>query len=155
MYTTGEVAGAVRLFLGLLRCSSLQSPRPFPSHVTNGDELPSPDKIFLEDFRVAFKVCPFPQLNASGSSSGFLQHFQAISKNPAPLSDLKLPFTFCLTRQTRLRLPRDTADGEPSVWEKREEDWQAFWKSRGKEVLQKSGKGAVDGKPLAERRFHD
>jgi hypothetical protein len=35
--------------------------------------------------------------------------------------------------------------GSPPVWEKREEDWNAFWKARGGEPLDKSGKAAMDG----------
>ena len=31
------------------------------------------------------------------------------------------------------------------MWEKREENWNAFWKARGGEPLEKSGKAAVDG----------
>jgi hypothetical protein len=56
LYTTGDVAGAVRLFLGLLRFSSQHTPLSSPAAVTNGNEIPSSDKIFLEDFRVSFSV---------------------------------------------------------------------------------------------------
>jgi hypothetical protein len=84
-----------------------------------------------------------------------MQHFKANAKDLTTLSDLKLPFTFCLSRQTRLRLPRDITEGEPSVWEKREEDWKSFWRTRGKEGLQKNGKAAVDGKLLTDEEFHD
>jgi trafficking protein particle complex subunit 8 len=73
------------------------------------------------------------------------QHYKGGSTELGALSDLKLPFTFCQTRQTRLRLPRDNADGDPSTWERLEGDWRAFWKSRGREGLQKSSKAAIDG----------
>lgn len=59
MYTTGDVAGAVRVFLGLLRGSSL--PLKFDAPPINGNvngvtHLPSSDKVFLDDFRVAISV---------------------------------------------------------------------------------------------------
>jgi trafficking protein particle complex subunit 8 len=91
--------------------------------------------------------------DTSESSSRSFQHFKATARDLAPISDLKLPFTFCVTRQIRLRLPRDITDGEPSLWEKREEDWKFFWKSRGKEGLRKSGKAAVDGKLIVNREY--
>lgn len=60
LYTTGDVGGAVRFFLGLLRGSDealhiVTSPR------ANGEFSESlkalgTDKVFLEDFRVAFAV---------------------------------------------------------------------------------------------------
>lgn len=64
MYTTGDTAGAVRYFLSLLR----GTPPPLNPlvQVTGGLGLsnggttpsgkPSTDKVYLEDFRVAFKV---------------------------------------------------------------------------------------------------
>lgn len=66
LYTTGDVEGAVKLFLGLLRGTSsglsslsLRGPImgqngavPIPTQETQVNL----DKIFLEDFRVAFKV---------------------------------------------------------------------------------------------------
>ena len=66
MYTTGDVEGAVKLFLGLLKGTSSGLPRLSirgPVTEPNGT-VPVPtqeaqvnlDKIFLEDFRVAFKV---------------------------------------------------------------------------------------------------
>jgi hypothetical protein len=61
------------------------------------------------------------------------------------VSDLKSPFTFCLDHQTRLRLPRNMRDGESGVWEQREDAWKAFWSTRGKEGLEKSGKAVVNG----------
>ena len=63
LYTTGDVAGAVRLFLGLLRGSSLKPLASVPE--MNGDaeiKMPSPDGIFLEDFRVALTVSLIPKL---------------------------------------------------------------------------------------------
>jgi hypothetical protein len=60
LYTTGNVAGAVRFFLGLLRGSTVSSPSPIPLPVNgnaNGESnIPGTDKVFLDDFRVAFTV---------------------------------------------------------------------------------------------------
>jgi hypothetical protein len=50
-YSSGDTAGAVRLFSGLLR-----SPN-------TADNIFESDKMFLEDFRAAFQVCLF-QLSA-------------------------------------------------------------------------------------------
>lgn len=36
-------------------------------------------------------------------------------------------------------------DGESGVWEQREDAWKAFWSTRGKEGLEKSGKAVVNG----------
>lgn len=61
LYTTGDVAGAVRFFLGLLRGSSGFLSPFVPHHSSNGivnegTKLPGTDKIFLDDFRVAYAV---------------------------------------------------------------------------------------------------
>ncbi|KAK7694801.1 hypothetical protein QCA50_001989 [Cerrena zonata] len=58
--------------------------------------------------------------------------------------DLRLPITFVQVKQSRVRLPGDAIEGPPEEWDLREEDWLAFWKSRGKEKLEKGGKAAVD-----------
>ncbi|KAJ7038336.1 ER-golgi trafficking TRAPP I complex 85 kDa subunit-domain-containing protein [Mycena alexandri] len=126
LYTTGDVAGAVRFFLGLLRGSSLP-----PSVTTNGtitgDGFPGTDKVFLDDFRVAFA------------------HFKSTAGDQVQLLDLKPPFTFCLQNQTRVRLPRDSQEEGGVDWSSREEDWIKFWKGRGGvEPLAKTGKVAVD-----------
>ena len=60
--------------------------------------------------------------------------------------------TFCQAKHTRVRFPGDAVEGDSSTWEKLEQDWQSFWSSRGKEKLGKSGKAAVDGKPLPSLR---
>ncbi|GLB36017.1 putative ER-Golgi trafficking TRAPP I complex 85 kDa subunit [Lyophyllum shimeji] len=132
LYTTGDVAGAVRYFLGLLRGSSgfpsPVVPIPFSNgFVSEGTKFPGTDKVFLDDFRVAYA------------------HFKATSTESHQLGDLKLPFTFCLTRQTRLRLPSDIQKGSRSLWETREEQWKTFSKSLGrKEGLSSNGKASVD-----------
>ncbi|KAF8078759.1 ER-golgi trafficking TRAPP I complex 85 kDa subunit-domain-containing protein [Lyophyllum atratum] len=132
LYTTGDVAGAVRFFLGLLRGSSAlpSPPVPLPSSngaVSEGTKLPGTDKVFLDDFRVAYS------------------HFKATTTGSAQLTDLKLPFTFCLERQTRVRLPGDIQTGSGSLWAAREEQWKSFSKSRGSnEGLSTNGKASVN-----------
>ncbi|KAF8213184.1 ER-golgi trafficking TRAPP I complex 85 kDa subunit-domain-containing protein [Mycena galopus ATCC 62051] len=130
LYTTGDVAGAVRYFLGLLRGSSLL---PLPPTTTNGIALrddgnfSGTDKVFLDDFRVAFA------------------HFKSTAGDQVSLPDLKLPFTFCLQGQTRLRLPRASQQDEGAEWQSREEDWEKFWRGRGGAgSLTKTGKVVVD-----------
>ncbi|KAJ7125714.1 ER-golgi trafficking TRAPP I complex 85 kDa subunit-domain-containing protein [Mycena crocata] len=122
LYTTGDVAGAVRFFLGLLHGSSL----PAANVTADNNNFPGTDKVFLDDFRVAFA------------------HFKSTAGDQVPLLDLKLPFTFCLQPQTRLRLPRDSQEDGGEEWQSREEDWKKFWKRRGTESLTTTGKVAVD-----------
>ncbi|KII93831.1 hypothetical protein PLICRDRAFT_36073 [Plicaturopsis crispa FD-325 SS-3] len=132
LYTTGEVAEAVRLFLGLLKRSQQITLDNYQSPNINGyangepKSVSTTDRVFLEDFRVA------------------LQHLKDTAEGAVDTSDLKLPFTLCLVRPTKIRLPRGHLDSEEAEWETREDDWRAFWKSRGKETLEKSGKAAVD-----------
>ena len=69
LYTTGDVDGAVKLFLSLLKGTSSGSPSlslPAPVMGPNGTVVAltqevqvNLDKIFLEDFRVAFSVSQF------------------------------------------------------------------------------------------------
>ena len=47
---------------------------------------------------------------------------------------------------TRARLLRDSTSGDQLEWERREEIWSTFWRTRGKETLEKSGRAAVGGK---------
>jgi trafficking protein particle complex subunit 8 len=56
LYTTGDVVGAVKLFIGLLRGS--MEPHGLPNRRTSGDTQQEmvPDKLFLEDFKTAFSV---------------------------------------------------------------------------------------------------
>ena len=149
LYTTGDVGGAVRFFLGLLRGSddpSASAPSPKANGEANGDlKSLGTDKVFLEDFRVAFAVGTWLRDACFQADILPLQHFKSTSPDDATLSDLKPPFTFCAVRHTRVRLPRDSLSGNPMVWEKREDDWNTFWKTRGKEKLERSGKAAVDG----------
>lgn len=68
LYTTGDVEAAIRFFLGLLRVSApFWSILPAPNVNGNGNidgeaaAQPSPEKVFLDDFRVAFTVRRFPE----------------------------------------------------------------------------------------------
>ncbi|KAG5340621.1 hypothetical protein C0989_001063 [Termitomyces sp. Mn162] len=130
LYTTGDVAGAVRFFLGLLRGSTGNPSRTSSSPSTGNDgenKLPYTDKVYLDDFRVAYA------------------HFKETSPESKQLNDLKLPFTFCITQQTQLRLAGDMQDRASGVWESREESWKSFSKSLGRtEGLSASGKASVN-----------
>ena len=61
LYTTGDVSGAVRFFLGLLRGSRKSPSRLYLPPLTLGiinevAKIPGADKVYLDDFRVAFAV---------------------------------------------------------------------------------------------------
>lgn len=56
LYTTGDVVGAVKLFLSLLKGTSTFVSS---STLTLGDDTPKAtgnDKLYLDDFRVAYNV---------------------------------------------------------------------------------------------------
>ncbi|KAK7064334.1 ER-golgi trafficking TRAPP I complex 85 kDa subunit-domain-containing protein [Favolaschia claudopus] len=125
LYTTGDVAGAIQYFLGLLRSSS----HPLRSQIVPSDDntLSGTDKVFLDDFRVAFA------------------HYKSTAGDEVANLDLKLPFTFALPTQTRLRLPRASQQDEDAEWQSREEEWIKFCKRRGTSAsLVKTGKVVVD-----------
>lgn len=129
LYTTGDVSGAVRHFLGLLRWSSASSSplAQLSSHTVDITKDPgNSDKVFLEDFQVA------------------ISHLKSVSGEQARLADVKLPLRFVVPSQTCVRLARDSVEGEQSEWETREEIWSSFWKHRGKEKLERSGNAAVE-----------
>ncbi|KAF8445809.1 ER-golgi trafficking TRAPP I complex 85 kDa subunit-domain-containing protein [Boletus edulis BED1] len=125
LYTTGDIKGAVKFFLGQLRWSSA-SLLLAEIDLANGDEWKSTnsDKVLLEDFRVAFS------------------HLKSISSH-IDSHDLELPITFVSPALSRARLARDSISGDQVEWEKREEIWSTFWRTRGKETLEKSGRAAV------------
>ncbi|KIK93997.1 hypothetical protein PAXRUDRAFT_480682 [Paxillus rubicundulus Ve08.2h10] len=128
LYTTGDIKGAVKIFLGLLRWSSASSS---PLATLNGDsgdgikEVSNYDKVFLEDFKVA------------------LSHLKSISDQEIDFRGLILPITFATPASSKARLPRDPISGDQSEWERKEDMWRSFWRPRGKETLEKSGKAAV------------
>jgi trafficking protein particle complex subunit 8 len=54
LYTTGDVVGAVRLFLGLVRGTAAFS---YNARLQDGTaKIPGNDKLYLDDFRVAYNV---------------------------------------------------------------------------------------------------
>lgn len=78
---------------------------------------------------------------------------KSISGGQASLKDLELPIRFALPSRTHVRLARDSVHGEQSDWEIREEIWSSFWKPRGKERLERSGKAAAGGDSPYSRAF--
>lgn len=76
LYTTGDVGGAVRFFLGLLNGSDDPPMSPRLIGEVDGDlKSLGTDKVFLEDFRVAFAVRAHPPL----SRSAFRLTFSALA----------------------------------------------------------------------------
>jgi hypothetical protein len=73
------------------------------------------------------------------------QHFKSVPEYSAILSNLKPPVTFCLSRQTRLRLPLDSMDSHSNEWQTMVDGWHCFWKNHGQEVLETTRKAAVGG----------
>ncbi|TFK36848.1 ER-golgi trafficking TRAPP I complex 85 kDa subunit-domain-containing protein [Crucibulum laeve] len=128
LYTTGDIEEAVHLFLSLLRGSSriLFSQTEEGAGGDGETGIQSNDKVFLDDFRVA------------------LGHFQATEPEKASVSNLKLPFKFCLQHQTRVRFSDDNIDAQSDEWSVREQTWKTFWKSRGgTETFAKSVKAST------------
>ncbi|KAA1467917.1 hypothetical protein DENSPDRAFT_856966 [Dentipellis sp. KUC8613] len=141
-YTTGDIKGAVQLFLGLLH-GSLSAAQPSLSFgAQNGYPVEIPksmvsDKVFLEDFRVAF------------------QHFLDTSEDRHDIAGMKLPVTFCIPKATRVRLPGDSVGGSQNIWEAREDTWRTFWKNHGKEGLRGSGTAPVNEHFWVELSLHN
>ena len=83
-----------------------------------------------------------------------MQHFKATEGDIWTKLGLELPISFCQPKQTRIRFPGDSVQGDSSVWQKLEEDWQSFWSSHGREKLGKSGKAAVNGTHISVTSAH-
>ncbi|KAJ3870264.1 ER-golgi trafficking TRAPP I complex 85 kDa subunit-domain-containing protein [Lentinula novae-zelandiae] len=109
LYSTGHTQDAVKIFLSLLEASTLS---PVSPAVSDEDDVQSVE-VYLEDFRTAF------------------EHLRANTPNLEQLNDFHLPFTFCLASQSSFRFTNDNIRDESSEWEKREEAWSRFNKSRG------------------------
>ncbi|KAI6119835.1 ER-golgi trafficking TRAPP I complex 85 kDa subunit-domain-containing protein [Pisolithus croceorrhizus] len=124
LYATGEIRGAIKLFLGLLRWSSTVSAREKTGDGDNEEFLDS-DKSYLEDFTVA------------------VSYLKSVSGQEVHLNDLIIPVKFAVPASGRLILRGDTVGGGVSEWERMEETWRSFWKPRGKETLEKSGKAVI------------
>lgn len=112
LYTTGDVAGAVRVFLGLLRGpSKLQ--HPFNISSDNVSKWTESDKAYLDDFRVAYA------------------HLSSTEPDKIAAADLQIPIRFCVEGQTKIRFPTDSVNDDARSWDELEETWRTFWKSRG------------------------
>ncbi|KAG8949630.1 hypothetical protein FRC04_008376 [Tulasnella sp. 424] len=128
-YTTGDVAGAVKLFLGLLRGSVVVQGVP-------GDG----DKVLLEDYRLAY------------------EHLISTTSEPPPLDEFSLPVSISQASRTRRRFaalhsregdPVDLNERTQETLEALEERWRTFWRAapdNNKERLEKSGSGEVGEK---------
>lgn len=141
MYSIGETEKAVRFFLGLLRSSdsSTLSAGPGSYDITlNGavepalktseeEEKSNFDKVFLEDFRLAY------------------QHLLSTAAPEAILGDLKLPFPLSSPKDSKVRLSDDHLKADATVWEEHEQQWNKFWKNKGKEKLESRGKAFTGG----------
>lgn len=124
LYATGEIRGALKLFLGLLRWSSAVSTRA-ENDDDDKDEFLDSNESYLEDFTVA------------------LSYLKSVSGQEVHLNDLIIPIKFAVPASGRLIVRGDTVGGGVSEWERMEETWRSFWKPRGKEALEKSGKAVV------------
>ncbi|KAF8575503.1 hypothetical protein K439DRAFT_1419748 [Ramaria rubella] len=118
MYTSGDTEGALRFFLGLLKGSSFRD--------YHEQSIIETDALYVEDFKVAF------------------EHLKStVGDNAFPV-DLKPPFSFSSAVETRVRLARQgELDVDNVRWEAFEKTWTSFWKSKGKERLEKGGKAVV------------
>lgn len=125
LYTTGDIAGAVKLFVGLLRGSNVHGQSTNDKAASGGQEVTA-TSMFLEDFQVA------------------LDHLKSTVNDTSLLAQLKLPTQFCIPRDTRLRLSGGHSKHSDDVWEVREEAWLQFRRENGNnEQLEKSGKAVV------------
>ncbi|KAF8973873.1 ER-golgi trafficking TRAPP I complex 85 kDa subunit-domain-containing protein [Flammula alnicola] len=123
LYTTGEVAGAVRLFLSLLRGASAFSNSGLPMLGDGTPKVPGNDKLYLDDFRVAYN------------------YWKSTDPDQASGANLQIPLKLCVSKQSRLRFPGDNINGDTDVWSSRQEDWTAFWRAQGgKTSIAPSGK---------------
>ncbi|KAF8913001.1 ER-golgi trafficking TRAPP I complex 85 kDa subunit-domain-containing protein [Gymnopilus junonius] len=128
LYTTGDLAGAVKLFLTLLRGGTILSTNlGLPAPGDDAAKLPSNDKVYLDDFRVAYNY--WKSTRPDGISN----------------TNLQIPVKFCVRKQTRLRFPTESSDDNANFWTSRQEDWKMFWRSRGgKENVVPAGKASTN-----------
>ncbi|KAF8634497.1 hypothetical protein AX15_000933 [Amanita polypyramis BW_CC] len=127
LYTTGDIINAVKLFVGLLRGSTIPySSLPINSRTITDAQQLVPDKLFLEDFRIAFG------------------HFKSTVNDKFLIGQLQLPIKICRPRYTRVRVSGDFSQQDDSMWQRKEEVWQSFRRNYGeKEGLEKSDKAMV------------
>ncbi|EFI28666.1 hypothetical protein CC1G_13692 [Coprinopsis cinerea okayama7 len=129
LYTTGNITGAVQMFLGALRV--LKSPALQTigqlEGATEEANRSSHDRTFLDDFRVAFA------------------HLASTEPEALKTLNLSLPLKFCQSRQSKIRFSDDSISSHPVIWEKRENQWQSFWKSKGGKERLASGRQVCAG----------
>ncbi|KAF9527818.1 ER-golgi trafficking TRAPP I complex 85 kDa subunit-domain-containing protein [Crepidotus variabilis] len=128
LYTTGDLSGAVKLFLGLLRGSATFSTLNTLSLIADGTpRTAGSDKLYLDDFRVAFS------------------YWKSTDPKSLASTPLELPIKLCVGKQSRPRYPGDTLSAETDMWTERQEDWSSFWKEQGgKEGVDVGGRMSVD-----------
>jgi hypothetical protein len=149
LYTTGDVAGAVRVFLGLLRGSS-NLHHPSNTSSDNISKWTESDKAYLDDFRVAYAVCIRHLHSFLFCNRSVLQHLSTTEPDKIAAADLKIPIRFCVEGQTRIRFLTGSVNDDASTWDELEETWRTFWKSRGgKEGLVDRKKACTGGE-----RYH-
>jgi hypothetical protein len=105
------------------------------------------DKIFLEDFRIAFQVTKLSQSYVYRLTR-WGQHLKDTSGSEFHTAELTLPVAFFDRRLTRVRLPGDAVGGDPVAWQSREDNWTTFWKTRGRETLHRPGKASVNSESM-------
>ncbi|KAF9475629.1 hypothetical protein BDN70DRAFT_883515 [Pholiota conissans] len=122
LYTTGDVSGAVKLFLGLLRGSAAFSSSGSLMLDDGTTKIPN-DKLYLDDFKVAYN------------------YWKSTNPDQAFNANLQIPLKLCSAKDTRLRFPGDSINEDTDVWASRKDDWISFWMAQGgKSKLASSGK---------------
>ncbi|PPQ67072.1 hypothetical protein CVT25_005673 [Psilocybe cyanescens] len=113
LYTTGDLAGAVKLFLSLLRGASTFSSTGVHAFEDGSSKFQSNDKVYLDDFRVAYN------------------YWKSTEPDKISKAGLTMPLKLCVNKHSRLRFSGDNVNGDSNIWWNRQEDWKTFWKSRG------------------------
>ncbi|KAF8525181.1 ER-golgi trafficking TRAPP I complex 85 kDa subunit-domain-containing protein [Hysterangium stoloniferum] len=118
MYTSGDTEGALRYFLGLLKGS------PFSSQ--NEQDLSLIHALYVGDFKVAY------------------EHMKTIVGGNALPTDLKPQFSLSHPAETKIRLSHQgESDSSNGIWDTFEQTWSQFWKTKGNERIEKTGRASV------------
>ncbi|KAF4623241.1 hypothetical protein D9613_002112 [Agrocybe pediades] len=127
LYTTGDVVGAVKLFLSLLRGAPNFASAGTLTLGDTAQKATNNDKLYLDDFRVAYNYWKSTEPEKTADHS------------------LQLPIKLCNVKQSSLRFSGDNT-GNDDVWAAREEAWKTFWKSQdAKPSIVPSGKVCTNG----------
>lgn len=131
-YSNGDTADAVRVFSTLLKGTG------------NLGDLIESDRMYLEDFRVAFQVRLMHNVvdDLCVEVYPMLQHLLATMPDKTLINDITLPVKFCRPSETRVRFGDEVDGGAGSGLD---DVWREFWASKGKEGLDPGGKGHVGG----------